>query len=185
MQLLQILEKVQLALPADADQTQRSLVADAITQAQIVIDANASKNREAQSLRKENSELKARVDELSGNPDVMKQKDAEIAKLKEIETRYNDTENRRKQEIINQWKKRSEILSIPETDPRFNVIKILKGSITIPEKESQMTPEIAQHNLDILTAVENTGVLKVEGKTVPGKPATSDTAQVKNFSFFT
>lgn len=181
MPLVEILDKIQKGLPADAESGLRSLVADALLEASTITDSLGARNRENEKLRKTNDELQSKVESLSSS-DELKKKDDLIAELQPFKIKYEEILKKEEDTLRKEWDETAALFALPETDKRYPAIQKVKANFTFPDDPKK--PLELQHvkdNLRIFKAVSATGAIEApqppdsDGK-VPINPDTTPVA---------
>lgn len=169
MALKEILDKIQKGLHADADSNLRSMIADAIEEASTVIESNGAKNRESERLRKQNEALQEAIEAKENEIKALKSDDksAEIERLKAIETEFTAHKQELDNKVIADWKAKSEIFNIKETDKRFEKISKIKDRFTLSD---EITVDQARKNLDAYNLLSDAGAFDVVTTGTDGKP---------------
>jgi len=177
MALKEILDKIQKALPADADSGLRSLVADAINEASVVVDSIGAKNRENEKLRSKLEEAEAKIEELSKGSDVLKEKDAKIAELETFKTKWQEKLAEEEKALRTKWEEQAKMFQLPETDKRYAAFQKVKGHFQFGDDKNPLDIDAIKANLKLFDAIADTGVITSEppADIVGGKPPVTTT----------
>ena len=183
MNIKETLAKVKTLLGADAPAEVTSLLADAERQANDVLDTLSSANKESASRKARIRELEA---SLSDNEEQIKvlsnsTDKAEMDRLRKIESDYTAHQKAQQDKLISDWNEKAKVFSVDKTDPLFEKVSKLKDKFTL---EGEITPEIAQKNMDAYSLLETAGVFTPPAKTDTGyPPANGNNLTTEDYTF--
>lgn len=182
MTLKEILAKIKAQLGADASTEIIGLLADAERQATDVQEALSSANKESAGrkarIRELETELETKTDEvtkLSNSTDK-----AELERLRKIETDYQAHRKAEQDKLIASWAEKAKVFTdTPNTNPLFEKLTKLKDKFVL---EGEITPEIAQKNLEAYSLLETAGVFTTPAPQPSGYPPASTMAETSKQS---
>lgn len=150
MAIKTILDKIKAVLGADAPAEVSSLLADAMRDAEDMIDGLAAANKESKSRKEKIRELESSIETLNdqlSKTDPDKQK-AEIDRLKDIEGKYNETLKSQEQSLRAKWAEYAKVFSIPETDKRHGIVTGIKDRFKFADADKELDIDAIKANID-------------------------------------
>lgn len=183
MALKEILDKIQGKLPTDIGEEITALLADAKREATTVLSDLSSANNESKTRKEKIRELEAEKDALNQEISKLSTNDnkVEIERLKAIETEFTAHKQELDNKVIADWKAKSEIFNIKETDKRFEKISKIKDRFTLSD---EITVDQARKNLDAYNLLSDAGALDVVTTGTDGKPPITPPQTPEKFKYF-
>ena len=137
-----------------------------------LIDDIKSVSRESKNRKLEIRELKSQLEDKGIDKDSYEQKlndkDAEIERLKGVETQFNAVQEKRDAEVMRQWEMKSKVFEIEETDTNYKHITGLKDSYHFGD---DLTVDQVRENIKTYELQEKAGGFKnIETKVEDGSP---------------
>jgi hypothetical protein len=157
MALKEILDKIQSALPADADSSLTSLLADAKREATVVLSDLSSANKEAQKYREELKAEKLTVETVKADLDKLSAPDAEIQRLKKIESEYLAKVQADNEAVKNTWLEKAKTLAVDKTSKLYEKAEKVKADFKGLDKPEELTIDDIKANLERFSLLEKTG----------------------------
>jgi len=189
MAIKEILKQIASKLPEDSGEA-KALVADAIREADDILDTLSSANKESagrkqkiRDLESERDTLKDSLEKASGNDQK-----AEIERLKKIEAQYQEIQTETETKIKNTWAEKAKIFAGDKSSKLFEKAEKVKSRFILPTEGSELTIEQINKNLEAFTLLEETGYFTAETTntgggavitTDPNTPLTSGDALLK------
>jgi len=182
MNIKEILAKIKTNLGADASAEITGLLADAERQATDVLDSLSSANKESASrkarIRELETELETKTDELTKLSSTDNK--AEIERLKKLETEYLAIQKAEQDKLVANWREKAKVFTdTPNTNPLFEKLTKLKDKFVL---EGEITPEIAQKNLEAYSLLETAGVFTTPAPQSSGYPPATTMAETSKQS---
>lgn len=157
MPIKEILDRIKSTLGADAPAEISALIADAVREAQDILDSLSAANKESASrkakIRELETELEAKNSELEKASSSNTK--AELERLKKIEAEYLQHKQEEEQKLIQAWQEKAKIFEVKDTDPLYETVSKIKDKFVL---DGDITPEIAQKNLAAMQLLETAGV---------------------------
>lgn len=162
MGLKEILDKILRGLPADASAELKSDIADAQSEASIVLGKISALNKENEKRRTENETLTDKLSEKDGriaelekaqNPDGLDE-------LKKKAEQFDKLNAEREKATLTKWQEAEKKLSeIKDTDKRFAKVNALRAKLRTSAEGAELSVADATHNLQIFEVAELAGAL--------------------------
>lgn len=181
MPIKEILDRIKTTLGADAPAEISALIADAVREAQDILDSLSAANKESASRKAKIRELEAELEAKNAELEKASSSNtkAELERLKKIEAEYLAHKQEEEQKLIQAWQEKAKIFEVKDTDPLYETVSKIKDQFVL---EGDITPEIAQKNLAAMQLLETAGVFNPPAKEASGyapaanneKPKSSD-----------
>lgn len=171
MAIKDILKQIASKLPEDSGEA-KALVADAIREADDILDTLSSANKESagrkqkiRELESERDTLKDSLEKASGNDQK-----AEIERLKKIEAQYQAIQTETETKIKTQWAEKAKVFAGDKTSKLFEKAEMVKGDFIFPEEGQELTIDQINANLKAFSLLEKTGHFTADTKPTGGEP---------------
>lgn len=166
MGLKELLDKIQRQIPADAEQTLRDSVADAITEASVITDSLGAKNRENEKRRNENTELQSKIE--AHTAEIARLKAAndsdETKALRAKADKYDALMKEQASAAISKWKEAdAKLAAITTADKRHDAVTNLRSKLRKAEEGKELDHEAAKYNLELFDVFVGAGGLNEPG----------------------
>jgi len=183
MPIKEILDRIKSTLGADAPAEISALIADAVREAQDILDSLSAANKESATrkakIRELETELEAKNSELEKASSSNTK--AELERLKKIEAEYLQHKQEEEQKLIQAWQEKAKIFEVKDTDPLYETVSKIKDKFVL---DGEITPEIAQRNLSALQLLETAGVFNPPAKEPSGyAPAANNEKHSSDYTF--
>ena len=189
MAIKEILKQIASKLPEDSGEV-KALVADAIREADDILDTLSSANKESagrkqkiRDLESERDTLKESLEKASGNDQK-----AEIERLKQIEAQYQAIQTETETKLKNTWAEKVKVFAGDKSSKLYEKAEKVKSRFILPTEGSELTIDQINKNLEAFTLLEETGYFTAETTqtgggavitTDPNTPLTSGDALLK------
>lgn len=173
MAIKEILDRIKNALGADAPAETKALIADAIREADDILDSNASANKESASRKAKIREMEAKIEKLED--DVQKasspEAKAEYERLKKIEAKHLETQAAADAQLKAKWSEIAKVLNVDKTDKRFEKVSKIKDRFKLPASDTdELSIDDIKSNLERYDLLDTTGYFAPETKATGGNP---------------
>jgi hypothetical protein len=159
MAIKEILDRIKAKLGSD-DSEATALVADAIREANDIMESLQSANKESASrktkIRELESELEKSKDEvtkLSGQDNK-----AELDRLRKVELDHQTYLKAEDDKLRAAWEQRAAIFAIPETDKRHAQIQKIKPDFAFAEGDTPLAIDAIKNNMRLADTLSKAGV---------------------------
>lgn len=169
MAIKDILKQIASKLPEDSGEV-KALVADAIREADDILDTLSSANKESAGRKQKIRELESERDTLKDSLEKALGNDqkAEIERLKKIEAQYQAIQTETETKIKTQWAEKAKVFSGDKTSKLFEKAEKVKSRFILPTEGSELTIDQIKKNLEAFTLLEETGYFTAETKETGG-----------------